>query len=346
MAHAEKESDGDAGNAQTADRSAGVAGDGFDAFYEKHLIPAINTLEAERKTVVRRIWFWLLLIVPTGSALTWYLVHIGAYDFFIILSFMGSLTCTVGVLTNFRIRYDDNFNARIVRPIIHFFDPTLDYTPSGCVAKSLFDQSRLYEGAPPERYGGANMVSGTLGKTRMCFSEVTAQRVTLVASKDGGKEERVTTLFKGVFFSADFNKSFSGATFVFPDRAEKVLGSVGQLLQSRRTDYGEIVKLEDPEFERAFVVYSDSQIESRYILTPALMQRLLDFRRRCKRKFQVSFVGSNVNVSIDLGRNLFEDRLFRTLLKPSIYETYWNDLDLLTGIVDELNLNSRIWTKA
>jgi hypothetical protein len=53
-----------------------------------------------------------------------------------------------------------------------------------------------------------------------------------------------------------------------------------------------------------------------------------------------------VNVSIDMGRNLFEDRLFRTLLKPSIYETYWNDLDLLTGIVDELNLNTRIWTKA
>lgn len=133
---------------------------------------------------------------------------------------------------------------------------------------------------------------------------------------------------------------------MLPDRAEKGFGSIGQILQSWKSEYGQIVKLEDPEFERAFVVYSDSQIETRYILTPALMQRLLDFRRRSKGELQVSFVGSNVNIGLNRVGKLFESRLFRTPLKPSIYEAFWSARTELTGIVEELNLNTRIWTKA
>ncbi|MEP6880812.1 MAG: DUF3137 domain-containing protein, partial [Dokdonella sp.] len=286
----------------------------------------------------------LLLIVPVGTSLTWHLFQIAANGYVVMAAIVSSLLGIAWVLRTFRVCYDENFNARIVRPIIHFYDPCLVYAPKDCVPKALFDRSRLYHGAPPERYFGEDLVDGKLGKTHMCFSEVTAQRVRLVSGKNG-KKERVTTLFKGVFFSADFNKSFSGATFVFPDRAEKWFGYVGQMLQSLEKDYGEIVKLEDPEFERAFVVYSDSQIEARYILTPALMQRLLDFHRRSRRKIQVSFDGRNVNIGISMGTNLFEPRLFRTLLKPSIYEKFWNDLTQLAGIVEELNLNTRIWTK-
>ena len=38
-------------------------------------------------------------------------------------------------------------------------------------------------------------------------------------------------------------------------------------------------------------------------------------------------------------------RLFRTLKDPSYYGEIQDDLELLTGIVDDLNLNTRIWTK-
>ena len=346
MARAGKDRKLPAGNEQLANSRSVVTRGDFDAFYVKHLIPAISLLEVERKKVARRIWLWLLLIVPSGTALTWHLFETAANEFVVVTVFAGSVIGVIWVLTVLRVRYDRNFNSGIVKPIICFFDPSLDYTPDGCVAKTLFDQARFYEGAPPERYSGEDLVEGMLGKTRMCFSEITAQRVTLVKSKSGSDTERVTTLFKGVFFSADFNKFFSGATFVFPDRAEKLFGSIGQMLQSWHTEHGQIVKLEDPEFERAFVVYSNNQIEARYILTPALMQRLLDFRRRSKRKPQFSFVGSNLNIGLNRGGKLFESRLFRTLLKPSIYEAFWSDLTELAGIVEELNLNTRIWTKA
>ena len=49
---------------------------------------------------------------------------------------------------------------------------------------------------------------------------------------------------------------------------------IGQKLQSFTTAFSkrQLIKLEDPEFEKLFAVYGDDQIEARYILTPALMQ--------------------------------------------------------------------------
>ena len=37
--------------------------------------------------------------------------------------------------------------------------------------------------------------------------------------------------------------------------------------------------LEDPEFERIFEVYTTDQVESRYLLTPDLMQKLVDMEK-------------------------------------------------------------------
>jgi len=113
-----------------------------------------------------------------------------------------------------------------------------------------------------------------------------------------------------------------------------------------RSAYGELVKLEDPEFERLFVVYSDSQIEARYLLSASLMARLTDFRNRHRHELRAGFVDSNLYIAISVRRNLFEPRVFRTLSDPALYREFWDDLALFTGVVEDLNLNTRIWSKA
>lgn len=329
------------------------AGD-FKAFYQTQLVPQIGPLEQERKLVLRRILRWIALIVSVGVALNWFCVHIGASKNFFDFTILAPLFGVIAVLTMFRMDYDAHFKARVIRPLVAHFDSGLVYSPHDAVPMQVFVDSRLFPGDPPNEYTGEDLVAGTLGETAMCFSEVCAKRVRQdkVIQKRWGTIEigdtRLNhgTIFDGVFFSADFNKNFSGATFVLPDHTQKLLGSMGQLLQSWEKDFGPLVKLEDPEFERAFVVYSDSQIESRYILTPTLMQRILDFRRRSQHPFRISFVGSSVNVAVDMHKDLFESRLFGTLLDPALYESFWHDLNLLAGIVEELNLNTRIWTKA
>ncbi|UCG49610.1 MAG: DUF3137 domain-containing protein, partial [Phycisphaerales bacterium] len=102
---------------------------------------------------------------------------------------------------------------------------------------------------------------------------------------------------------------------------------------------------EDPEFERNFAVYGSDQIEARYILSTSLMSRIVDFKKGSGRKIHLSFVGSRVFVAISYTRSLFEPRIFTTLLDFEPIRGYFEDLQLAVGIVDELNLNTRIWSK-
>ena len=59
----------------------------------------------------------------------------------------------------------------------------------------------------------------------------------------------------------------------------------------------------------------------------------------------MSFVGSKVFVAVSFTRNLFEPKLFRTLLDFGLIQEYFEDLQLAIGIVEDLNLNTRIWSK-
>ena len=178
------------------------------------------------------------------------------------------------------------------------------------------------------------------GATRIKFSEVHAEH-----ESGSGKNRRRYTIFKGLFFIGDFNKDFAGQTVVLPDTAEKLFGRIGQKLQSLNIFRGKLIKLEDPEFERAFAVYGDDQIEARYILSTSLMKRIVDFKKKTNRKIFLSFIGSMVFVAVSYTKNLFEPRIFRTLLDFEPIREYFEDLQLALGIVDDLNLNTRIWSK-
>ena len=132
---------------------------------------------------------------------------------------------------------------------------------------------------------------------------------------------------------------------MLPDTAEKLFGKFGQKLQAMNFLRGKLIKLEDPEFERLFAVYGNNQIEARYILSTSLMERITTFKKKTGQKIYLSFVGSKVYVAISFTKSLFEPRIFNTLLDFGPVREYFEDLQLAIGIVEDLNLNTRIWSK-
>ena len=157
--------------------------------------------------------------------------------------------------------------------------------------------------------------------------------------------QALDTTIKGVFMVADFNKDFNTRTVVVPDSAESALGSyIGNMLQKWNfSRSGSLVKLEDPDFERAFAVYGDDQVEARYILTPALMARIMELRTKFGASLALSFLGSKVFLCIPMGCDLFE--VGGVLENPQQLDGIFSDMAALAGVVDDLNLTTRIWTK-
>jgi uncharacterized membrane protein len=152
-------------------------------------------------------------------------------------------------------------------------------------------------------------------------------------------------VFKGLFLIADFNKSFQGHTLVIPDYTERYLGYLAQDLQALNSQRGELIRLEDPEFERLFAVYSNDQIEARYILSTSLMQQLVDFTKKAKRHIFISFINDKIYMAIQYDEDLFEPKLFQSMVDFTPVREYFETLQLMMGVVEDLNLNRRVWTK-
>ncbi len=322
----------------------------FNRFAGAELYPSLQGLENERQVLASR-YLWPEIFIWIGF------VCIVIAGFFMpttptkIIVFACALACLVYAIIHSvkagkeKKLFREHYKQKIVGPMISFIDPSLKYMPESYIPENFFIESSLFM-RTPDRYRGEDMVAGVMDKTALSFSEIHAEYKTESYDSKGRRRTQWHTLFKGIFFIADFNKSFKGRTIVLPDVAEKSFGSlVGNFFQKMNFTRGQLIKLENVEFEKEFAVYGDDQIESRYILTPDLMERLLNFKRNNKMQISISFITNRMFVALTCLQDLFEPTYFKTVIDRNMIDRYFSMLALVTGMVDEFNLNTRIWGK-
>ncbi|MBK9456075.1 MAG: DUF3137 domain-containing protein [Bacteroidetes bacterium] len=125
---------------------------------------------------------------------------------------------------------------------------------------------------------------------------------------------------------ADFNKHFNGNTYVLSDFGERFLGGFGKMLQGLSIGRPDVVRLEDVEFEKQFVVYSSDEVEARYILSTSFMEQIMAFKKKTNANIQLSFVGNNINVAIPMKENMFEPSIRKTVLNFEDIKMYYSQL--------------------
>lgn len=135
------------------------------------------------------------------------------------------------------------------------------------------------------------------------------------------------TVFRGQCLRLDFHKTFYGRTRIARDA-----GFFNRFNSSRDMQRA---KLEDPEFERAFAVYTTDQVEARYLLTPDLMQRLVDLERAFRGgRLQACFDGGEMLITLQ-GGDLFEPgTMYRPLDDPGRTRDLLNDFEAVFNIID------------
>jgi hypothetical protein len=314
--------------------------DDLRKFYDTSLIASLQELEGTRKKIVNNMVYWMGGACILVAVLVIFASNPGMLILlpFLLLAIYGVVFYTSGK------SYTADFKARVIKEIVKFIDPGLDYESDRFIPQEVYAASEIFK-ITPDRYNGKDYVSGKLGATQTEFSEIDSQYKTESTDSQGRIHTEWHTIFKGIFFAADFNKDFHGRTVVLPDTAEKLFGFLGTALQSMNITRGQLIKLEDPEFEKLFVVYGDDQVESRYVLSTSLMKRITDFKNKSGRKVFLSFVRSKIFVAIEYTQDIFEPRLFKTLLDFAPIQQYFEHFELVLGLVDDLNLNTRIWSK-
>jgi hypothetical protein len=184
--------------------------------------------------------------------------------------------------------------------------------------------------------------------------------------------------FRGLFFVADFHKDFSCTAVVRPkdfnwgikqlQHSENMPASPRYQVSNRIKEDNqvlEIVHLEDPEFESLYSVFSNDQVTSRYVLSTGMMQRIKDFRAKTGKEVFLSFKDSMMYLAIPYERSILEPKgigkehfneylvkgkaaqqvLSEAQADESHIQEFFTDMHFIFSIVEDFNLNIRIWTK-
>jgi hypothetical protein len=303
----------------------------IDSVLRLQLAPEFGELEKDRRAAIH----WLIFALAVGAAALFLFLFLASRipgwmdktEIYLGFSFGLEGLLLVG-FAKAKKRFSLSFKEKVMRKVAAHFFPGLQYEPEREVAKTFYDESGLFR-TELDTYTGNDFFRGKLGEVDFQFSELLCQY-----KVQSGKHRQTVTAFRGFFFVGEFHREIFFRTLIQPDQAEKWLGVMGRGLQ-RIGSGSRLVDLEDPEFEKLFVVTSDDQVEARYILTPVFMEKLRDFRQRVGSDIHLSFVNGRMMLAIETRHDYFEPNLFGEILSRKDLMKFIDMLTLLLGVAED-----------
>ncbi len=198
-----------------------------------------------------------------------------------------------------------------------------------CISKQIYFDSRLPRGY--DEYEGEDLLSisipnddGKFTDVRLNISDV---KTVSISRDDEGRESR-TTLYNGVLGYISFPFNFQC------------------ILTINRNDYAvgmglEKVDLEGIEFNKKFAIKSNDQIESRYILTTDFMQKL-DLLAKNLKRLGLVFHNNRMYITMP-GKRLFNVRVKGKDICGSVFESFYDDIELLMNLIKEIQQNDKVF---
>lgn len=347
--------------------------DEFKIFLNEELKGTLDGMEKSRKSVKSQFIIWTAVILVLMGGIVYYLFSstisaqavgdysggnqtifiIGFFAVALIGSFLYSrhvrskhqFTSKGGVVgmesTTDGAAGGGEFKQKVFKRMINFVNPTVEYAPIGHIGLPEVLESGLFERKGYD-IDGSDQIMGCHNGVPfiMCDLQMHFKR-NFTDEKEGPDE-----VFCGQYFVARFNKKFSTPVFIKARTGFKgnfTDNSIGAYLANG----GSKVVLEDPEFMKMFDVYSDDQIEARYILTPSLMERIKELAKRTKGKYYIAFTNNKISVANNSRTDNFEmgwgfNKSY-TKNDNEVIVNFYSDLVDQFSLIDELRLNVKIW---
>ncbi len=237
--------------------------------------------------------------------------------------------------------YHEIYKREIFASAVREALPGMEYSPTSMIPQHSFEGGGLFN-SRIDRYQGEDCFSGKIGGTELIFSELHVEREDTSTDSKGNRTTDWVTVFKGIYLIADFHKEFCCRVMIEPDVAEATFGWVGRKMQGLS---GNLVRLESPDFEKAFKVTADDPVAARYLLTPDMQERFLALRGEWSPNLSAVLINSCLHVAIPKTENWFEPDISAPAGDIPMLHEFLVRLFLVLRITETLDLNTRLWTK-
>lgn len=321
----------------------------FNTFYQNLLAGDLSIIENERNSFIgkffKRVWLSIFFLAAIVLG-----VYYFAYPFFnltlvfVFVYLFALVIALIRMYNKFYGNYKTHFKTLIVPKMIMYVDNRLQYFPNSSMMDAYHESGIFTKNY--DKYRAEDVVKGVLGSTSLSFGEIHTENKTYYTDKNGVRHESWHTIFKGIFFTSDFQKNFHGETYVDEDFLEKNLGWLGRKFQSWNSERkGALLRMENPKFEKNFATYSTDEQEARYILSLSMMEKMNNLRNDLKVKLNFAFLNNKVFIAASNNKDFFEPKVFSQSFSEKDCLGLVSVLKNMTGIVEELDLNTRIWSK-
>jgi Protein of unknown function (DUF3137) len=303
----------------------------FEQVYENEIRPQLLAREADRAAAAARAtqfgWIGGGLIIA-GIIIGFVLLRLPVVGIVAGIAGAGLIAWGASPIT----QIGKEAKAMIVQPIAEKLGLNFAAVPGECAA---IHRHREVGVVPRwDRSDYEDLVTGKRGEVDFELFEAHLEERRTTTDSKGRTQTTWVTVFKGQCLRFDFHKTFYGRTLITRDAGFFNRFGGGNGMQR--------ASLEDPVFEKIFEVYTTDQVESRFLLTPDFMQKLVDLEGVFKGgKLKAAFDGGEMFVTVQ-GGDLFEPgSMFKRLDDPQRIRELLDDFSAIFRLIDTVTAGRR-----
>lgn len=296
---------------------------------KKYLNPKLRKYEAQRLDKLKKIQTvkqWAIVLGVIFGILS-FLFFFSSHSFFGMLCFQALIVSLVGqaIYRQFSSKgFETELKEECLNNLCKCFE-TIEWHKGACgYGFSEAKKTCLFQKYNRESYD--DIFKGSYNGVNFDIIEADYDY-----ESGSGEDRRTYNVFNGAIIKIAMNKNFKTHTVIRPHK----MTNTGKHL--KRT------VLEDIVFENKFDVYTDDEIEARYLITTAFMERLNNIQRIFNiNKIACAFYKGNLYIALYTAKDLF--KLFDINKPIDNYEQlmiFFNEILSIYKCIDYFKLNEK-----
>ena len=302
---------------------------GFSKYFHDEIFPLLAAQEGQRREALHKAKIYGLGIAVLAIGLAIFIhLNFEKINFVIYALFGGGMSIAVlyaWLMKSIRGATKEKIVGGICRYVGWEFLAEVVDKPD---MEHLAAYGLLPKGYHPKIKGGLDWN----GSKRASFEDQMsgeahgAQFISVETHLEQKSDDNWRTVFRGQVMTLTFPRKFLGKTVVLRDKG---------IFQRKKHGDMKRVGLVDPVFEKIFEAYSTDQVESRYLLDPAFMQKLVDLERSVDgRNIRFGFIEGQLLIVVETPNRFEAGSMLKPLTTPERTQKILDEIGAVYDIID------------